>query len=86
MRTFAHILINLILLTTTAVTGGWVTTTTAYLHASHHARTAMLAGVVLFFFAVACVALRAVPSKAQLAKRKKSSAAGSYVYGTARKR
>ena len=86
MRAFARLIINLTLLAATAVTGGWVTTTTAYANASHHARVAMLAGVVVAFFAIACIVLRLVPSKAQLAKRKKSSSSGSYSYTAPAKR
>lgn len=76
MRTFARILINLGLLTAAAVIGGWLTTQKMYLHATKDARIAMLAGVVFFFFVVACVALNKL-------KGKKPAQRTSYPYAAA---
>ena len=88
MRAFARLIINLALIAATAAAGGWVTTTAVYASATRDVRTAMLAGVVVFFFVIACVTLRAVPSAAQLKKRqaRKAGASGSYAYGVPAKR
>lgn len=88
MRTLARILINLVLLAATLAVCGWLTTQPVYLHASHDKRSAMLIGVVIAFFAVACIALYLVPSAKQLAKRQARKKAGSraaYPYGAAKR-
>lgn len=63
MRALIRLIINLALLAGAAITGGWVTTTSAYAHASRDGRIAMLAGVAVLFFVVACVALNRIKAK-----------------------
>ena len=63
MRALVRLFINLALLAGAAIAGGWVTTTSAYAHASRDGRIAMLAGVVLLFFVIACVALNKLKAK-----------------------
>ncbi len=89
MRAFFRLIINLALLADTAVTGGWVTTLKPYHDATKDGRTAMLVGVVVAFFVIACIALYLVPSAEQLKKRqakKKGASSGSYAYGVPAKR
>ena len=82
MRAFARLIINLALVAATAATGGWVTTTAPYASATRDVRTAMLVGVVVFFFLVACIVLgKVVP-----AKKKKTAQRASYSYAAPAKR
>lgn len=72
MRSIARMLINLALLLGAAAAIGWLTTLKAYHHASHDGRVAMLAVAAAAFFVVACLVLHAIPSKAQMARRKQA--------------
>lgn len=72
MRTFARILINLAFLAGTAAALGAAVASKAYKHASHDTRIAVPVVIVAAGFILACLLLRAIPSRAQLAQRKKA--------------
>jgi hypothetical protein len=69
MRAIARTIINLVLVVAVLAVDGWLTTQRVYQHASHDARIVMLVVPVVVTFVVACIALYAVPSKAQLKRR-----------------
>jgi hypothetical protein len=73
MRAFFRTLINLGLGMAGVIAAVWVTGQGFYRHASHNGRTAEAVAPVVVAFAVACIALRAVPSKAKMAQRQQAS-------------
>lgn len=69
MRTLIRTVINLGLLAAVLAFDGRLTTLKAYEHASRDARIVMLAVPAVAAFAVACILLHLIPSKARQAKR-----------------
>lgn len=85
MRTIARILINLILLAGTLAAMYWAMTRPSWHHASQPAHDITVIAIVAAGFILACLALKVVPSKAQLRKRRQS-ARPSFTYAAPVKR
>jgi hypothetical protein len=71
MRAIIRTLINLGFIVAILALCGWLSTTGAYHHAPRDVRIGMFAAVVVVAFIADSLILHAIPSKAQMAKRKK---------------
>jgi hypothetical protein len=78
MRALIRTIINLGFLLAILALCGWLSTTGAYHHAPRDARIGMFAAVVVVGFIADSLILHAIPSKAQLKKRKQGRSPFSY--------